>query len=148
MPAQRPAGHGIPGGACGPVPGRHRHLDAALQNHGPENAIPERMKKYLLTLLLLAIGTAGLYPDNDAAEIYLKKAQELAKKKDYKEALSNFNKAVNEAPELPAVYLALGELYRELNESQEASANFRKALELIEQQGGQDRLKSVQNKIN
>ncbi|HLD35254.1 MAG TPA: tetratricopeptide repeat protein, partial [Planctomycetota bacterium] len=96
------------------------------------------MKKYLLTLLLLAIGTAGLYPDNDAAEIYLKKAQELAKKKDYKEALSNFNKAVNEAPELPAVYLALGELYRELNESQEASANFRKALELIEQQGGQD----------
>jgi len=40
------------------------------------------MKKYLLTLLLLAIGTAGLYPDNDAAEIYLKKAQELAKKKD------------------------------------------------------------------
>ncbi|MBI5777914.1 MAG: DUF1080 domain-containing protein [Planctomycetes bacterium] len=106
------------------------------------------MMKYLLLGLVLLAGSVGLYPDEDTASIYLKKAQELARKKAYKEALDNFNKAINEAPEQVDAYLALGELYRDINESDEAVANFRKALALIEQKGSPDKFKSVQNKIN
>lgn len=64
-----------------------------------------------------------LYSDNDVALIYIKKAQELVKQKDYKEALKNFTKAINEAPESVDAYFALGEMYRDIGESAEATEN-------------------------
>ena len=91
---------------------------------------------------------AILFSDKDVASVYLKKASDLVKKKEYKEALANYKKAINEEPELAEIYLSLGEMYRDLGETTEARANFEKALTIIADQGQSDKLKSLVNKIN
>jgi tetratricopeptide (TPR) repeat protein len=90
----------------------------------------------------------SLFSDKDVASVYLKKASDLIKKKEYKEALTNFKKAINEEPEMAETYMALGEMYRDLGESKEAKLNFDKSLTFINDQGQTDKLKALANKIN
>lgn len=52
------------------------------------------------------------------------------RQRNYKRALNRLHKALELDPELPAAYLYLGQLYSELDEFDDAEANFRKAIEL------------------
>lgn len=104
--------------------------------------------RYIIFVIVCLSFAIFLYSDDEAASVYIKKAQELAKKKEYKEAIKNFTKAINEAPESVDAYFALGEMYRDIGESAEATAKFNKASDLIREQGNPDKLKTVQNKIN
>ncbi|MFA5795057.1 MAG: family 16 glycoside hydrolase [Candidatus Brocadiia bacterium] len=106
------------------------------------------MKRLILAVLIGALFGAITYSDDDVAQVFIKKAQDLAKKKEYKEALANFRKAIAEAPNLVDGYFCLGEMYRDIGESEEAATNFSRASEMISEQEQTSKLKSYQSKID
>jgi tetratricopeptide (TPR) repeat protein len=103
--------------------------------------------RFLIIVIIFLYAALALYSDDEIAGVYVKKAQDLAKKKEYKEALTSFRKAINESPELPDTYVALGEMYRDVGESEDATTNFQKALAIIQSKEPNPKLKSLQSKV-
>lgn len=72
-----------------------------------------------------------LLADEEYAQVYLQKASEQVKKKDYTSALENFRKAFAEAPEMPEIFYERGLMYWQARELVEALNDFNKVVELF-----------------
>ncbi|MBI5778027.1 MAG: tetratricopeptide repeat protein [Planctomycetes bacterium] len=74
---------------------------------------------------------ALLRADEQSAGIYLQKALEAVKQKNYVAALELFDKAVKEAPDMPEIYYERGMLYWKNKEMSEGISDLNKAAGLI-----------------
>lgn len=90
---------------------------------------------FLRWLSPLAIGLffiLNVFPDEESAQIYFKKAKEQVQKKNYPAALGLFQKAIDEAPDFPDAYFERGVFFWQMKEMAEAAKDFTKASELLE----------------
>jgi hypothetical protein len=69
--------------------------------------------------------------DEDSARVYLNKARDLIKNKEYQSALECFQKAAQEAPDFVDLYFERGVMYWNLREATEAMNDFNKASDLL-----------------
>ncbi|MBI4834855.1 MAG: DUF1080 domain-containing protein [Planctomycetes bacterium] len=98
----------------------------------PRRLYQHKVYKISAAAIMLVLGVLlAAMADDESAMVYLKKASAQVKKKEYTASLENFNKAIDESPEMPEIYFERGSMYWQIKEMSEAMADFDKVLWLL-----------------
>jgi len=113
-----------------------RIIFAIMLGHLKKRAMTLRTGIILMAVLLFLVGCATEKPveraplPQETAEVYFNRGVDSSRKGDFREAVSDFNKAIDVNPEFVVAYLNRGFSYSRMGDFDKAIADYTKAIEL------------------